>query len=124
MNSVTLFGRLGKDPEVLQTKAGKAICKFSLATSEGKDIPPTWHNIVAFDKAADILNKYLNKGDQLLVIGKIANQQYTNKEGNKVNYSSVIVDKFEFVSKPKNTNTDDEASKYESSPAKSDDLPF
>lgn len=90
VNKVILIGRLGKDPEVKYTQGGTAIARFSLATDEfwkdqnGERQQRTeWHNIVAWDKLADICGQYLTKGKQVYIEGKLQTRSWEDKEGNK-----------------------------------------
>lgn len=90
MNEVNLIGRLGKDPET-----NNGACKFSIATNDGtKDKPKTnWHNIVAFGATGETLQKYLKKGDQVGINGRLDYHQHNEKW-----YTSIIVKSFTFVS--------------------------
>jgi single-strand DNA-binding protein len=98
-NSVSLIGNTGKDPEVLVTDAGKKVAKFSLATNEsytnksGEKVTETqWHNIVAWGKTADIVEKYLSKGKEVGVRGKLTYGSYETKEGEKRYFTEVVCD--------------------------------
>ena len=89
-NKVQLIGNLGGKPEVKNTENGKKLATFSLATSEsyrnakGDKVTETqWHRIVAWGKVAEIAEKYLDKGKEIAVEGKLVNRSYTDKEGNK-----------------------------------------
>ena len=89
-NKVTLIGNLGQDPEVKELNGGNKLAKFSLATNEtyrnkaGEKVTDTqWHNLTAWGKTADIVEKYLKKGSEVAVEGKIVNRSYNDKEGNK-----------------------------------------
>ena len=88
-NKVTLIGRTGKDVEIVELQNG-IIAKVSLATSDhytnakGEKVEETqWHNLVAFGKTAEIMQKYVNKGDEIAVEGKITYNSYEDKEGQK-----------------------------------------
>jgi single-strand DNA-binding protein len=88
-NKVTLIGRTGKDVEIVKLQNG-IIAKVSLATSDhytnakGEKVEETqWHNLVAFGKTAEIMQKYVNKGDEIAVEGKITYNSYEDKEGQK-----------------------------------------
>ena len=90
INKVILIGRLGKDPEVKYTPSGAAVAKFSIATDEsfkdrtGEQQKRTeWHNIVAWNKLAEICGEYLTKGKQVYVEGSIRSHQYQDQAGNK-----------------------------------------
>jgi single-strand DNA-binding protein len=99
VNKVILIGRLGKDPEIKYTQSGTAIARFSLATDEtykdqsGERQQRTeWHNIVAWDKLADICGQYLNKGKQVYIEGKLQTRSWEDKEGNKRNTTEIRAD--------------------------------
>ena len=89
-NKVQLIGNLGQNPEVKELNGGKKVAKFSLATNEtyrnkaGEKVTDTqWHNLVAWGKTADIIEKYLKKGSEIAVEGKLLNRTWTDKEGVK-----------------------------------------
>jgi len=89
-NKVQLIGNLGNAPEVRTTETGRKLVKFSVATNEiyrnnnGEKIKETqWHNLIAWGKVADIAEKFLNKGTEVAIEGKLVNRNYTDKEGNK-----------------------------------------
>ena len=102
-NSVQLIGRLGKDPEVIETKSGKKLAKFSLATNEnyrnqkGEKIEETqWHNIVAWEKKADFASEYLKKGMEIALEGRLIHREYESSEGDKrytteINLNDVVM---------------------------------
>lgn len=89
-NKVQLIGNLGKAPEVRNTESGKKLVRFSVATNEsyrntkGEKVTETqWHNLIAWGPIADTAEKYLSKGSEVCVEGKLVNRNYTDKEGNK-----------------------------------------
>jgi single-strand DNA-binding protein len=89
-NKVQLIGNLGKAPEVINTENGKKLARFSLATNEsyrnaqGEKITETqWHNVVAWGKTATIAEKFLQKGTEVAVEGKLINRSYVAKDGLK-----------------------------------------
>lgn len=89
-NKVQLIGNLGNAPEVRNTESGKKLVRFSLATSEtyrnakGEKVKETqWHNLIAWGKVAEIAEKYLTKGTEVAIEGKLMNNNYTDKDGNK-----------------------------------------
>ena len=97
-NKVQLIGNLGNAPEVKTTESGKKLARFSVATNESyrnakgeKVTETTWHNLVAWGKVAEIAEKYLTKGKEVAVEGKLINRSYTDKEGNKKYISEVEV---------------------------------
>ena len=90
VNRVILIGRLGKDPEVKYTPSGAPVAKFSLATDEvfkdrsGEQQKRTeWHNIVAWNKLAEICGQYLTKGKLVYIEGSIRSRQWEDQAGNK-----------------------------------------
>ena len=89
-NKVQLIGNLGKIPEIKNTDSGKKLAKFSVATNEvytnnkGEKVKETqWHNLVAWGKLAEIAEKYLDKGSEVVIEGKIITKDYLDKDGNK-----------------------------------------
>lgn len=89
-NSVRLMGNLGAAPEIKNIADNKKLAKFSLATNEvyknekGEKVTETyWHNVVVWGKLAGIAEKYLQKGSEVAIEGKLTNRSYTDKEGNK-----------------------------------------
>jgi single-strand DNA-binding protein len=89
-NKVQLIGNLGNKPDVGNTEQGKKWARFSLATNEtyknikGERITETqWHQTVAWDKTAELIEKYCNKGTGIAIEGKLVNRNYTDKEGVK-----------------------------------------
>lgn len=107
VNQVFLVGRLGKDPELLYTQSGKAICKFSLATNrlgrrgtepQGEEPPPDWHRVVAWERLAETCGKYLSKGKQVAVVGAIRYDKYTDKEGVTKYFTEIRAQNVTFLS--------------------------
>jgi len=93
VNKAIIVGHLGGDPEVRSTQSGMSVCNFTVATSEkNKDGAETteWHRIVCFGKTADNVGKYLTKGSQVYVEGRIQTRKWTDKEGND-RYTTEIV---------------------------------
>lgn len=87
-NRVSLIGNLGMDPEVKKLESGKTVANFKIATSESykdsdgnKVTDTTWHNIVAWNGLADIAGKFLKKGKEVAVEGRIVYRNYEDKEG-------------------------------------------
>ena len=87
-NRVTLIGNLGQDPETKTTETGKKLTHFTLATKDGyknadgqRVSETTWHNIVAWNGLAEIAGKYLKKGKEVAVEGRIVYRTYEDKKG-------------------------------------------
>jgi len=90
VNKVILVGNVGKDPEIRHLDSGVAVANFSLATSEsynaknGERVTTTeWHNIVLWRGLAEVAEKYVKKGNQLYIEGRIRSRSYDDKDGNK-----------------------------------------
>ncbi len=93
VNKVILIGHLGKDPEMRATAGGMQVANFSLATSErskDKTEKTEWHNIVMFDRQAEIAGQYLRKGSLVYLEGKIQTRKWQDKDGND-RYTTEIV---------------------------------
>ena len=112
-NSVRLMGHLGQDPEVREIANGKKLAKFSLATndyyknSDGDQVTETqWHNIVAWGKTAEIVEKYLHKGSQIAVEGKIEYRTWEDDEGIRHHATDIIVHDLILLDRKNNTNED------------------
>ncbi len=94
MNTITVIGNVGQDPEVRFTKSGMAVAKFSVADTRGKDDKKTtiWHNVTVFDEQAQNVAEQVVKGSRVLVTGRLNKEQYTDKEGNKRESVEIIAD--------------------------------
>ena len=97
-NKVQLIGNLGTKPEIKNTENGKKLAQFNVATHEsyrnakGEKVTETqWHRVIAWGKVAEIAEKYLDKGKEVAIEGKLINRSYTDKEGNKKYISEVQV---------------------------------
>jgi single-strand DNA-binding protein len=98
VNKVILIGNLGKDPQQRAMPSGKAVVNFSIATTDqwrdkqtGENKEATeWHNIVMFDRLAEIAAEYLRKGSQVYIEGKIRTRKWQDKEG-KDRYTTEII---------------------------------
>ncbi|MFD0761679.1 single-stranded DNA-binding protein [Lutibacter aestuarii] len=97
-NKVQLIGNLGNNPEIIQLDTGKKIAKFSIATNEtyknakGEKVTDTqWHNVVAWNKTAEIAEQYLEKGKEVAIEGKLTSRSYDDKDGNKRYITEVVV---------------------------------
>ena len=104
VNKVILIGNLGRDPEVRFTAGGKAVARFSVATSEvwtdaegSRQERTEWHNVVVWGKQAESCGQYLQKGRQVYVEGSIRTRQYDDKEGNKKYITEVVAQRVQFL---------------------------
>lgn len=96
-NKVQLIGNLGNDPEIINLESGKTLAKFSIATNEsyknskGEKVTDTqWHNVVAWDKTAKIVESYLTKGKEVAIEGKLTSRSYDTKEGEKRYITEIV----------------------------------
>jgi len=135
VNKVILLGNLGKDPVVRSLESGAKVASFSLATSrtykgqDGKAIDETeWHNVSLWGNLAELAEKYLTKGRQVYIEGRLRTRQYEDKEGVKKYTTEIIGENMTFVgNKP---DSGDAGGRREQEPADSassmveDDLPF
>lgn len=97
-NKVQLIGNLGNNPEVTVLDSGKKVVRLSIATHEiyrnqsgDRVVETQWHNLVAWGRKADIASKYLKKGSEVAIEGKLISRSYNDKEGIKRYISEVIV---------------------------------
>ena len=137
VNKVILVGNLGKDPEVRTLESGSKVVGFSLATSEKyKDkitgeqrVQTDWHNIVMWRNLADIADKYLRKGMQVYIEGKLRTRSWQDKEGNNRYTTEVVADNMVMMSKSTNESASPSHSpeNHSNAPGENDmpnDLPF
>ena len=104
LNKVMLIGNLGKDPELRFTPSGRAVARFSVATSEQwttqegqKQERTEWHNIVVWGKQAETCGQYLSKGRQVFIEGSVRSRQYDDKEGQKRYITEIIAQRVQFL---------------------------
>ena len=97
-NNVRLIGNLGDEPKVRKLDSGKTVANFSVATneiyknSEGEKVSETtWHRIVAWGKPAEVAEKYLKKGSEVAIDGKLTNRSYEDKAGEKQYITEIVV---------------------------------
>ena len=106
LNKVMLIGNVGKDPEVRYLDKGVAVAKVVLATSEkgyrlqnGTEVPERteWHNIVLWRGLAEVVEKYVHKGDKLYIEGKIHTRSYDDQKGIKHYVTEIFADSMEML---------------------------
>ena len=105
-NKVQLIGNLGNDPEIINLESGKTLAKFSIATNEsytnnkGEKITDTqWHNVVAWGKTAQIIEKYVGKGKEVAIEGKLTNRSYETKTGEKRYITEIVCNELMMLGK-------------------------
>lgn len=118
INTITLVGRLGRDPELKTTGSGKSVCNFSLATNAMKD-QTDWHNITCWEKTAEIANNYLKKGSLCGIEGRLTYESW-EKDGVKHTKAVVIANRLTLI------GGKDESSPQDAPKAAvvDDDIPF
>ncbi|WP_026977109.1 single-stranded DNA-binding protein [Flavobacterium tegetincola] len=127
VNKVILVGHLGDEIKMHYFDGGNCIGRFPLATNEtyinkstGEKLNSTeWHNLVVRNKAAEICEKYLSKGDKVYIEGRIKSRQWQDDSGSHKYTTEIQVTEFTFL----NLRKDNDEGKTISSPSKSDDLP-
>lgn len=110
-NKIVIVGYLGRDPEIRYTPQGTAVCNFSIATTEkrkdkageAQDVT-TWFRVSAWGKQAELANQYLSKGRQVYVEGRLRQEEYTDREGNRRQSLEVTSTEIHFLG-PRGENT-------------------
>lgn len=97
-NRVQLIGNLGNDPEIITLESGRKLAKLTIATNETykndkgeKVIDTQWHQLVAWGKSAEIVEKYVTKGKEIAIEGKLAHRSYEDKNGEKKYITEVVI---------------------------------
>jgi single-strand DNA-binding protein len=126
VNKVILVGNLGRDPELKYLEGNVARASFSLATSDsykdknGNRVDQTeWHNIVMWRGLAESAEKYLKKGTQVYIEGKLQTRQWNDKEGNKRSTTEIVADSYVILQRRDANTGGDNDNKQDSG-----DLPF
>jgi single-strand DNA-binding protein len=103
VNKAILVGNLGKDPDLKYTQSGKAMVNFSLATTErwGGEDRTEWHNIVMFDRLAEIANEYLRKGRTVYIEGRIQTRSWEDQNGNKRYITEIVASSMQMLGSPR-----------------------
>jgi single-strand DNA-binding protein len=122
VNKAIILGRLGRDPEIRYTESGQAVCNFSVATSERwkdkdgeKKESTEWHRIVVWGKNAENCSKYLAKGRQVYLEGRIQTREWKDKDDNPRSTTEINAQTVQFLG---------DGEKRESAPPKDEDIPF
>jgi single-strand DNA-binding protein len=105
VNKAILVGHLGADPELRNTASGTAVCEFRVATSESwkdkngqRQERTEWHRVVVWGKTAEICSKYLAKGRQVYIEGRIQTRSWEDKEGQKRYTTEIVANEVQFLS--------------------------
>lgn len=139
---VTILGNLGDDPKLTMFDGGGCVVNISVATTEKwtdknsneKKEATEWHRCVAFNKSAELIDKYLSKGDTIMLTGKIKTRKYQGNDGTDRYTTEIWMDTFKFVKTKGKEDQNNQGSAVEqyqqkaagsnSAPAPDDDLPF
>ena len=114
MNKIMLIGNVGKDPEVKYVEQGVAVARLSLATTErgyalpnGTQVPDRtdWHNVILWRRLAEVVEKYVHKGDKLYIEGRVRYTTYDDKRGVRHNMTEIWADNMEMLSPKAQTRT-------------------
>lgn len=114
LNKVMLIGNVGAEPEVRYVEQGVAVGSLRIATTErgytlqnGTQVPERteWHNVVAWRKQAEFVEKYVHKGDKLYIEGSLRTRSYDDRNGVKKYVTEVWADNIEFLSSPRRAQT-------------------
>jgi len=130
VNKVILIGNVGRDPETRTTQSGSTIAKFSVATSErfgeGKE-KTDWHNVTAFGKLAEIVSKYVSKGSQVCVIGRINYSSWDGNDGQKKYRTEIVAGEIELIGGKRKDNAQQQSVFDKQNPSgqpTEDDMPW
>lgn len=140
VNRVTLIGNLGQDPDTRHTPGGQTVCNFTIATNESwvdktgqKQERVEWHRIVVWGKQADACGKYLSKGRQVYIEGKLQTRKWDDREGVTRYTTEIVAQSVIFLGGgdgarsgdgPRNGGARDGGGRDEAPPAYDDDIPF
>jgi single-strand DNA-binding protein len=134
MNNIVIIGRLGQDPELKTTQSGKQVCNFSVAVNEGygENKKTVWFNCVLWEKTAEVAAKYLKKGSQACVRGRMVSREWTH-EGVKRTAWDLVGEQLQLIDSAESTRfaaPQSEAKAYSGpeygskAPSRDDDVPF
>ena len=120
MNKWTGHGFTGKDPEIKTLESGKKIAKLTLATTsfrkdkDGNKVTD-WHNLILWEKLAELCEKYVKKGSELIVEGEISYRNYTDKDGVTKYFTEIVCQSIEFCGKRESTPAENKEGKFQKS---------
>jgi single-strand DNA-binding protein len=130
LNRAMLIGRLGQDPEAKTTSTGKTVVRMSVKTSErtgsgeDKKDKTEWHAVIAWEKTAEICQKYLKKGSRIFIEGRIQTREWENKEGVKQRTTEIVASNVMFLDPPKSSEGKPTGQPEGKKEGKTDDFPF
>ena len=116
VNKVLLIGNTGKEPETKYTDTGTAVCTITLATKHSwkdkdgsRQEKTEWHRVVFWGKLAEIVDKYVKKGSQVYVEGRLETRKWTDKNGNEKYTTEIVADQMQMLSSKKQEIHNNEA---------------
>ena len=134
INKVILLGRIGMDPELIQTHGGNSVVNLSLATdrqytdkSGQKTKETEWHSVVLFGRQAEVVEQYCRKGDSIYIEGRLTTRKFQKKDGSTVYKTEIIAESMQFVSTKKDRDQQNSGSRSQSRTQDQDyeeDCPF
>ena len=114
LNKVMLIGNLGRDPEIRYTNSGSSVANYSIATTDRwtdrqgeRQERAEWHDIVAFDRLADLSQNYLRKGSNVFIEGRLQTRSWEDNEGQKKYRTEVVANQIQFLDKGWSDNGND-----------------
>lgn len=130
-NKITIIGNLGRDPELRYTPQGKAVCDFSLATNEKKrdkdGIPQeiaTWFRITLWGNQAEAASKYLKKGSQVYIEGRLGLEEWQDRDGNNRQTLTVQANELQFIGSRNDGGSQDEFAGARTPVSQGQEIPF
>src|SRR5215467_14768619 len=131
VNKVILIGRLGRDPELKYTGTGTPFCRFSMATDDSwtdknsgeRQERTEWHNIVVWNKLAEICNEYLRKGRLVYIEGSLQTREWDDQEGNKRKTTEIVARDMVLLGSPQGSS-ESAGGASDSGAITDDDIPF
>lgn len=136
VNRVHLIGNVGKDPEVRNLQGGAKVATITLATTEKfKDREETeWHTVTIWNNLADVVEKYVKKGSQLYIEGRIKTEKFTGKDGTDKYVTRIVASSMQLLGKRESSSPAEptqqrvplyqQATQMPAAPEPTDDLPF
>lgn len=129
MNKVIIIGRNTKEIELRQTTSGTSAIEFSIAVKRAfknanGEYESDFFNCVAFNKTAETISRYVNKGDQIAIEGRLQTRSYTNREGKKITVTEIVVENVEFLQAKKQEEPKQTEQQWEELDPFKNDLPF
>lgn len=104
LNHVIIGGTVGRDPEVKTTSTGKTVATFSIACDTGKDKESDWFDVTAWEQQAEVVSKYVSKGSSVVISGRLSQNKWEDKDGNKRSRVMITVNNINLVGGKKKEN--------------------